>query len=444
MTGNLALLLTCASLLAAQDGIQWPQFRGPRASGVAEGFPTPVRWNVASGEGVKWRTPLPGLGHSSPVIWGDRLFVTSAVDSENESTLKVGLYGSIGSVTGDAAQTWKVFCLNKNTGKVIWERTAHRGMPRKPRHPKSTHANPTAATDGTHVVAFFGSEGVFCYDMEGNLLWKKDLGVLDSGFFQAPEAQWGFASSPIIHDGKLLLQCDVLREQFLLALDVSTGEELWRTGRADYPTWSTPTVAPRNGGFQVVVNGFKHIGGYGIETGDELWRMRGGGDIPVPTPVVGNGLVFISNAHGGASPVLAVRLSAQGDISLAGGQQRNEHIAWSIERGGSYLPTPLVYRDSLYVCRDNGVLSAYNATTGARHYQQRLGTGATGFTPSMVAADGKIYITSEDGDVYVLRAGPKFDLLATNEMDEVCMASPAISAGVLYWRTRSHIVAIGE
>ena len=206
----------------------------------------------------------------------------------------------------------------------------------------------------------FGSEGLFAYDTGGTLLWRKDLGLLESGFFQVPEAQWGFASSPVIHGDRVIVQADVLKGSFLAAFDVATGRELWRTARNDYPTWSTPTVHSATGRTQVIVNGFKHVGGYDLATGKELWRMNGGGDIPVPTPVVHRDLAIITNAHGPAAPIFAVRLGATGDISLAAGALSNDHVAWSQQRDGAYMQTPIVYRDQLYVCRDNGVLSVYD------------------------------------------------------------------------------------
>jgi outer membrane protein assembly factor BamB len=293
-------------------------------------------------------------------------------------------------------------------------------------------------------VAFFGSEGLYAYDLKGELVWKKEFGTLDSGFFMAPEAQWGFASSPIIRDGRLVIQVDVQKGSFVAAFDVRTGRELWRTARADVPTWSTPAVVSMNGREQVIVNGWKHIGGYDLETGKEVWRMTGGGDIPVPTPITGHGLVFITNAHGKMSPIYAIKPTATGDISLKEGETSNAHIAWSYARDGAYMQTPILYGDILYVCRDNGVLSAFDAKTGQRHYQARLGNGSTGFSASAVAAAGRLYYTSEDGDVYVVKAGPSFELLATNSLGEVAMATPAISEGTLIFRTRGHLLSISE
>jgi outer membrane protein assembly factor BamB len=440
----IGLAITTSTLAQEEGNTNWPSFRGTDARGIAEGHATPTTWNVESNENIRWKTPIPGLAHSSPVIWGDSVFVTTAVGDKSEAPLKVGLYGDIEPVAGEPAQQWRVYRIDKNTGKILWERTAHEGVAKVKRHPKSTHANPTPATDGKHVVVFFGSEGLYCYDFSGKLLWKKDLGVLDSAFFVAPKAQWGFASSPIIHDGKVYVQCDVMKGSFLAAFNLEDGSEVWRTPRNDVPTWSTPTIHQVGGRDILLVNGWKHIGGYDAATGKEIWKLTGGGDIPVPTPIVAHGLVFITNAHGPASPIYAIRLEAKGDISLADGETSNEHIAWSIGRGGAYMQTPLVYGDYLYNCRDNGALSCYKATTGERMYRQRLGGGGLGgFSASSVAADGKIYFTSEMGDVHVVKAGPSFELLAVNSMDEVTMATPAISEGTIYFRTRGHVVAVG-
>jgi outer membrane protein assembly factor BamB len=290
----------------------------------------------------------------------------------------------------------------------------------------------------------FGSEGLYCYDLNGKLLWKKDLGVLDSGYYLVAQAQWEFGSSPIIYKDKIFLQCDVQRGSFVAAFSIRDGRELWRTPREEVPTWSSPTVCEVGGRALLLVNGYKHIGGYDAETGKEVWRLKGGGDIPVPTPVVAHDLVFITNAHGRMAPIYAVRLDAAGDISLAENATSNKHVAWMVPRDGAYMITPLVYGDYLYSSKNNGVLYCFEARTGNRVYQERLGDGATGFTASPVAGDGKLYFSSEDGDVYVVKAGSKFELLSKNNMGEVCMATPAISEGVLYFRTQGHVVSIAE
>lgn len=432
------------ALLAAGEGprpgVDWPSFRGPQAGGVAEGFRTPASWDTAQ---VRWKAKVPGLGHSSPVVWGDLVCVTTAEGEGEAAALRVGLYGDIAPVSETAVQAWKVLCMDKGTGRVRWERTARTGIPKIKRHPKSTHANSTLATDGRRIVALFGSEGLLAFDVKGVPLWSKDLGLLDSGFFRVPDAQWGFGSSPVIHEEKVIVQADVQKSPFLAAFDVASGRLIWRTARADVPTWSTPTVIAGAQGPQVVVNGWRQIGGYDARTGQPVWWMTGGGDIPVPTPVLAHGLVFITNAHGGTAPVYAVRATATGDVSLARGEPSNAHVVWSQDRDGAYMQTPLVYGEHLYVCRDNGVLSAYEARSGRRLYQHRLGEGSTGFTASPVAADGKLYFTSEEGDVYVVRAGPEFELLGRSSLGEVCLATPAISEGVLFFRTRGHVVAIG-
>ena len=421
-------------------GINWPVFRGPGSSGIAEGFATATTWNAETNDNVLWSTPIPGLSHSSPVVWGDRVFVTTAISSSNNS-LRVGLYGDITPVRDNSEHTWKVYALDKGSGAIVWERTVHTGVPAVMRHTKSTHASATMATDGSRVIAYFGSEGLFAYDMDGELLWRKDLGVLDAGFYVVPEAQWGVASSPIIYDGKVILQADVQENSFIAAFDLVDGTELWRTSREDVPTWGNPNVYLSADRAQIVVNGYRHIGAYDPDSGAEIWKMRGGGDIPVPTPVFGHGLIFITNAHGQWSPIYAIRPDAAGDISLAEGEDTNEHVVWSIPRGGGYMVTPIVYGDYLYNLRNNGALSVFNARTGERMYQERLGAGG-GFSASPVAADGKVYFTGEDGDIFVLEAGPEFKLLATNQMGEVCMATPAISEGMLLFRTQGHVVAI--
>lgn len=447
--GPVALLLTAVLLrLAAasppRPGVDWPSFRGIHASGIGDGRATPTTWNLKTGAGLKWKTPIPGLGHSSPIVWGDLVCVATATSEGGDESLKVGLYGNITPVEDAAVKVWRVLCLDKKNGRVRWQRDVYRGVPAVKRHPKSTHANSTLATDGTHIVAFLGSVGLYCLDMKGQLVWSKDFGVLDSGYYVAPDAQWGFGSSPVIHDGVVFVQADVQKNSFVAAFDVKTGREIWRTPRSDVPTWGTPTVYSGPGPAQVIVNGYRHIGGYDLRTGRERWKLIGGGDIPVPTPIVAHGLVFITNAHGRMSPIYAVRPTATGDISLAGEVRSNEHIAWSQTREGAYMQTPLVYGDYLYNCRDNGVLSVYDARTGERKYQQRLTEGGTGFTASAVAANGKVYYTSEEGDVSVIKAGPTFERLAENSLGEICIATPAISEGVLYFRTRGHLVAIGE
>ncbi len=438
----LLVFISCRAAGAEPKGTNWPSFRGQYARGVAEGHSLPVEWNVKESKNIKWKTPIPGLAHSSPIIWGDRLFVTTAVSDDANQYLRVGLYGESPKHEEKADHDFRLYCLDKNTGRILWQKTAHRGIPKAMRHIKATQANCSPATDGRHVVVFFGSEGLYCFDYDGDLLWSKDLGFLDAGPPRVGDLQWGFASSPIIHDGRVIILCAVRKESFLAAFDVKTGREVWKTPREAYPGWCTPTVHVGGSRAQVITNGYKHIGGYDLATGKELWKMHGGGDIPVPTPVVAHDLIFITNAHGRQAPVYAVRTTASGDITLADGQTGNKHIAWSRMRIGNYMQTPLIYGELLYCCRDSGILACYDAKTGKKHYRERLASGV-GFTASPVAGDGKIYFTSEEGDIHVIKTGPAYERLAINAMGEICMATPAISEGRLYFRTRGHLVAVG-
>ena len=443
----LQLALVMPASLSASDQLarsDWPQFRGWRASGVADGQYPPVSWDARDWTNVRWKTSIPGLGHASPIVVGDQIFIVSAISGDPDPRLRVGLYGDITPVDDRTVHSWHLYSLDKRTGKPLWDRTLTEDVPKIKRHTKATHANSTPASDGTHVVAFLGSEGLYCFDLCGNLQWEKDMGLLDSGFYFVPAAQWGFGSSPIIYRGHVIVQCDVLKNSFLAAFDVRDGRELWRTPRQDVPTWSTPTIVEGPSRVELVVNGFKHSGGYDPLTGRELWRLSGGGDIPIPTPIVADDLIYLSSAHGFQSPLCAVRAGASGDISPTAGATSSESIAWYKSRDGIYMQTPIVYGDCLYACRDNGVLSCYDARTGELHFRERLGGGRPGFTASAVAADGKLYFTSEDGDIYVVQAGPQFQLLATNSMGEVCMATPAISDGMLFVRTKDHLYAISD
>jgi outer membrane protein assembly factor BamB len=432
------ILVLVGPLIAADSN--WPQFRGVDANGVGPGSP-PIEWNGESGKNVLWKAEIPGLGHSSPIIWGDRIFVTSAVPESGESSLKVGLYGDIKPVEGEGPQKFNLYCLDRKTGKILWERTAIAGQPKIKRHPKSTHASPTPVTDGKRVIVSFGSEGVYSYDFNGKLLWKLDLGVLDSGYYVVPDAQWGFASSPIIHDGVVIIQADVQKNSFVAAVDAATGKELWRTSRDDVPTFGTPAVVPYTAdgakGLQVVVNGWRHIGGYDFKTGKELWRLKGGGDIPVPTPVMLDGLIVITSAHGQARPIYAIRTDAAGDIT-----ENHKGIAWTVDRAGNYMETPLLDAGLGYFCFDNGILTVYQLATGEKLYQQRLGGGTSGFTSSPVAVADRLYITNEDGHTYVLAKGKDYKVIGENELGETVMATAAISGDVLYLRGRKHLFAL--
>jgi outer membrane protein assembly factor BamB len=444
----LVLMMACPS----EAQTNWPSFRGANANGIAKGAVTATTWNVEKSENILWKSAIPGLGHSSPIIWGDQLFVTTAVNESKTAPLKVGLYGDPGSAEDNDVQQWKILCLNKKTGAVLWNKTAYKGVPKQKRHTKATHANCTMATDGNNLVAFFGSEGLYCYDMQGNLRWKKDLGMLrispmvynDVPDPKGADLEWGFASSPIIHNGRVFVQCDVLTNGFVAALNLADGKEIWRTSRDDTATWSTPNVCIDGPRPQLLVNGWKHMGGYDLENGKEIWHMSGGGDCPVPTPIVWDGLIFLMSSHGPRKPIYVVRTDAKGDVSLRNGATTNSYVAWSSLRGASYMQTPLVYGDYLYSCHVDGVLTCFEARTGKENYKERLGTGGEGFTASPVASEGKIYFTSEQGSVFVVKPGPEFTILATNKMSEVCMATPAISGNSIFFRTQGHVISVGD
>ena len=419
-------------------------FRGPNASGVADGHPTPVKWNATSGESVLWKTPIPGMAVSSPIVWGDRVFVSTAVSSDPNATIRTGLYGDVKPSTDLSMHSWRLVALDKRTGKVVWERVAHEGVPRTKRHPKSSQASPTPVTDGRHVVVSFGSEGLYTYDVDGKLLWKRDLGVLNAGWFYDPDYEWGVGSSPIIWKDSVIVQCDIQKNSFIAAFEVATGQPLWRTPREEIPSWSTPAIYEGNGRAELVTQATNFTRGYDPSTGQELWRLSGNSEIAIPTPIIGQNLIIVTNGYRGVQPIYAIKPGAKGDITLKGEQSQSEFIAWSTKRGGPYIPTPLIYHDHLYVCSNNGVLSAYDVRTGQRLYQERLGGTGGSFSASPVAADGKIYLSSEDGDVFVVKAGPTYELLATNSIGEVVMATPAISDGVIIIRGLKDVFAIGQ
>ncbi len=437
----ISLLTIVHVVVQAQN---WPQFRGPGATGVVEGSPQAAKFDASNQLNVRWKTPIPGLSHASPVVWGNKIFVVTAVSSAKDET-RFGLFGDVEPVKDDPKHTWKVYAIDKQKGTILWERVAYEGIPKVKRHPKSSHAASTPVTDGKYLIALFGSEGLYAYDLNGKLLWKQDLGVLDAGWFYDVDYQWEYASSPIIYKNMVIVQADIQKNSFVAAYDIKTGKEIWKTAReGELPGWSSPTVYEGKTRPELVTAGAKAIRGYDALTGKELWRLGPMAEIATPTPFSAFDLIYVTSGYRPIQPIYAIKPGGSGDLSLKEKQVSNEFIAWSKERGGPYMPTPIVYGELLYTCSNQGVLTAYNAKTGERVYQERLGGTGGAFTASPVASDGKIYLSSEDGDVFVVKAGPKYELLSKNPVGEVMMATPAISDGLLIVRTVSHLFAFGE
>ena len=433
----IASLVPALVLMAAvAHGQEWPSFRGPSGSGVATTARPPLRWNVATSANVAWRTPIAGMGHSSPIVWGDRIYLTTAVSAAAASQQLV--LGDVDRAGTDPAKDvvpheWRVLALDRASGKIVWSRTVHKGVPRVRRHVKASHASATPATNGRVLVALLGSEGLFAFDLNGKELWRKDLGILSVGLADDPTYEWGPASSPVIHGNVVVVQNDRYRDSFVIAFDASSGKELWRSGRDELPAWTTPLVHSGGAAPTVVTNSPRFIRGHDLTTGRERWRVQDpNGEVKVSTPIAAGDLAIVTGGYPSAGrPIYAIRV---GDGSLA----------WRQERGSPYTSTPLAHDGLLYIVTDNGILSAYQIADGTRVYQQRLPSKAGGFSASPVLAGGRIYLASEDGEVFVVRAGPKFELLATNDMNEVCMATPAFAGDLMLIRTKTHLYALRE
>ena len=435
-----ALALSYCLALTAQAQ-NWPSFRGPQASGVSDAHALPATWDAEKSINVRWKTPIPGLAHSSPVVWGDRIFLSTAISSA-ENLSYVPKDRGIGLAQDDAKHSWRIYCLDKNSGRILWERVAHEGVPRVKRHVKATQANATPVTDGKYVVALMGSEGMFAYDFDGKLLWKRDLGVLNPGLYEDKTSEWGHAASPVIYKNLVIVQCDGHRQSFIAAFNLKDGQQVWRTERGEITSWSTPAIYESKGGAELIANGGHYIRGYDPLTGKELWRFADGDtQVKQQVPIIAHELIYMAGGYPPGRPIYAFRPGARGDVSLKEGEEKNRFVAWRTSKGSPYTTTPIVYGDYFYVCSDNGVFSAYHAKTGEMIYQERL---PSSFSASPVAGDGKLFAPSEDGDVYVVKAGTKFELLATNPMGEALMATPAIVGEIILLRGQRHLFAIAQ
>ncbi len=439
MMRRLILVIAAAwFVLPAAPGSDWPAFRGTRASGVADGQDLPVTWDIATGDGIRWKKAIPGLAHSSPIVFGGRVFVTTAVSSQADATFKPGLYGDGTASEDRSVHKWLVMALDAKTGATTWEQVAFEGEPREKRHIKSTYASATPVTDGRVVVAFFGSQGLHAYSFDGKPLWKKDLGRMDVGAYDIPSYEWGTASSPVLHDGRVIVQVDTSYEDFIAAFDASTGREIWRTKRDELPSWGTPTIVTSGGRTEVVTNSSNFVYGYDFETGKELWRLGGSSQITAPTPIFTPDAIIVTSGRRPVAPILAIKPGALGDIT------GTASVLWQKVQRGSYMPTPLIYGDQLYVLGNAGVFDSYNYKTGDEVYRARLVHKGSGFSASPVASDGRIYASSEDGDIFVVKAGPAFEVLAQNALGEPLMATPAIAGNTLFVRGQRTLFAIGK
>ncbi len=325
---------------------------------------------------------------------------------------------------------------------MLWTDKPYEGVPRAKRHVKGTQANSTPVTDGRYVVALFGSEGLACYDLKGKLLWKQDLGVLNPGLWDDKESSWGHASSPIIYRDLVIVQADGHTQSFIAAFNLKDGKQAWRVERNEITSWTTPTIYQGKDRVELIANGGRYIRGYDPLTGKELWRFADNNtEVKMQAPLVANDLIYITGGYPPGRAMYAFRPGAVGDISLKSGEEKNAFLAWTTPKASPYTPTPIIYGAELYVIADNGVLSAYDAKTGENIYQQRL---PTSFSASPVAADGKLYLSSEDGDIFVVKAGRQYELISRNTMEQPVMATPALSDGMLIVRGEDAIYALGN
>lgn len=432
-------------LLPARLGLgnEWPAFRGLGGLGVDDTQQLPLHWTVGedgqSSQGLSWKKDLPGLAHGSPILVDGKLYLTNAVADSGQAELKVGRSGAPTAADDAGNQRWQVHCFDAVSGDEVWTQVAREGKPGATRHVKATHANTTIACSGDHLVAFFGSEGLYNFQRDGELRWKKDFGIVNISKYGIG---WGYASSPAIFKDRIVLLCDDPDKPYVVCIALETGEEIWRKERQGVSerSWATPLIAGDEvDDAQVVINGWPWIVSYDLKDGTERWKLKGGGDNPVPTPFVAHGYIFVTNAHGGPSPIYVIRPDARGDITPTEGN--SSAFAWHVQRGGSYMSTPVVYGDYIYFGNTNGAVRCFNALSGERVYEERLATGAAIYA-SLVAGDGKIYAAAENGIVYVIQAGEDFQVVAENSMAAPCFATPLISNGSIYFRTTKSLIAV--
>lgn len=434
-TAALVLLLILAVASMQGAATTWPQFRGPGGRGIGEGTNLPERWSTT--ENIAWRVKAPGTGWSSPIVAGGRIFITSVVSSGDTEKPPKGLYFGGERPASTAEHRWLVTALDFRTGAIAWTREAHRAVPSFARHLKNSYASETPVTDGERIFVSFGNIGVFCYDLDGTLLWSRKAEAMPM------RNGWGTASSPVLHNGRLYMVNDNDQQSFVTAIDTKTGNTQWRVARDEGSNWSTPFVWQHSGRTELVTTGTQKVRSYALD-GTPLWELRGMSSIVIPTPFSAHDLLFISSGYVGDThrPAYAVRPGAAGDITV-GEPASAKHIAWYQPQGGPYNPSPLVYGEIYYTLYDRGFFTAHDARTGREIYgKQRIDPAAGAFTASPWAYNGKIFAASEDGVTYVIRAGEKYELLGKNSLDEFTMASPAIADDSLIMRTAEAVYRI--
>jgi outer membrane protein assembly factor BamB len=428
-------LLALTPCFAADD---WPQFRGPGSLGVANDPNLPDTWSAT--ENVAWKTDIPGVGWSSPVVWNNKIFLTSVITKGEIEAPKKGLYFGGERKPSTDEHRFVVYCVDWKTGKILWEREAHKGVPPGARHLKNSYASETPVTDGERVYVYFGNVGLFCYDMAGKPLWSKRWGPFKTRY------GWGTAASPVLHKDRIYVVNDNDDQSFITAFDKKTGNQIWRVDREEGSNWATPYVWENEMRTEIVTAGTKKVRSYDLN-GKLLWELAGMSSISVPTPFSKFGLVYITSGYvmDPVRPVYAIRAGASGDISLKEGEKSNQYIAWFQPQAGPYNPTPVLYGDNYYTLLDRGFFTCHDAKTGREIYgKQRIDSSAGAFTSSPWAYNGKIFCLSEDGDAYVIQAGAEYKLIGKNSLGEMCMATPAIARGSLIIRTASRLYRIAK
>jgi outer membrane protein assembly factor BamB len=415
---------------------RWAGWRGPGGQGIAGATGLPTEWSET--KNVAWKTPIPGKGHSSPVVWGDRIFLTTAIDGDVVPGAKAVPHLDEGkefvhpdAIGADRKHRFEVLAIDARTGKVLWERVAFEGTPYDSAHRKASFASPTAVTDGQRVYAFFGSEGLYAYDFLGKLLWKAAMpGIANMGV--------GYGTSPVLHQGLLIVQCDEDSgdKSFIAAYDAKTGKEAWRVARKVQVGWATPVIVRAGERDELVTSGTEWLIAYDPMTGNELWRSKGLLSNAVPSPVVGKDVVVLTSGYP-SKKAIAIKPGGSGDIT------GSDHVLWTYEKGTAYVPSPILYGDFVYLVTDKGLMTCLDAKTGAVKYEGARPPVAASFMASPVAFDGKILLSSEDGDTFVIKAGTAHEVLRTNSLGEPISASPAIANGRIYIRGEKSLFAIG-